>query len=255
MESRTGVETAGGVAKPAGQGSIQIRFHDNDGKFYVKVIDDVLYFPDSPVNILGVPLLGKQWNDLEGVCISTKSQYSVFTWDNGRCTRNVMHKASGLPELPINEGDSLFSAFFVSFYSLFPMPRATKSCLLSRAARFEDKSAPSSTATARCFRSSFRVGERVTLVNPGSTESATVSDAEFDTNMQQQVHVQLPDGTVKKASGEQLRRASEPDIGVIPRTTDQLAADVDRMSKDALEHVLCPKVLSKDEEEFMQWHH
>ena len=127
-----GVETAGGIAQPEGKGSIRITFHDNDGKYHTKDIHDVLYFPSSPVNILGITKLGQQWNDEDGVCISTKSKYSTFTWNGGQSHRTVSHHSSGLPELPINEGDSSFSTFFTSFYSCFPVCKSTKNCLLSR---------------------------------------------------------------------------------------------------------------------------
>ena len=254
-QSSAGVETAGGTASPEGMGCIKIHFHDNEGKLHSKIIKDVLYFPKSPVNILGVTLLGEQWEDPEGVCISTKSKYSVFTWDGGKSIRNVTHKSSGLPELPINEGASMFSAFFASYYSIFPPPMTTRECMLSSTERFEDKSLHSNSGATSCYKSSFRVGEKVALINPGSTEGAVVCDAEFDTNMQQHVKVKLSDGNIKSTSAERLRRVSEADIGVIPRTPDHVVQDADRMSKDALAQFLCPAVLSKDEEEFMQWHH
>ena len=81
-DSQLGVETAGGTAKPVGFGSIRISFRDNDGKMHVETIEDVLYFPSSPVNILGITKFGEQHSDPEGTHILTKAKYLVFTWNN-----------------------------------------------------------------------------------------------------------------------------------------------------------------------------
>ena len=78
------VETTGGLAKPIGHGSIHISFSDNDNIVHTLTINDVLYFPSSLVNILGITKLGERVGDPEGTHILTKSKYSVFTWNEGK---------------------------------------------------------------------------------------------------------------------------------------------------------------------------
>ena len=256
-DSQLGVETAGGTAKPVGFGSIRISFRDNDGNMHVEMIEDVLYFPSSPVNILGITKFGEQRRDPEGTHILTKAKYSVFTWNNGKSTRDIHHQSSGLPELPINEGMSVFSSFYLSFCSMLPTLDVTKKCLLSRLQEYSAQTSTNSVSFASkcCLRSSFKIGDKVNLINPGSTQGGRIDDAEFNKDMQPRFKVKLPDGRVKNATVEQLRRIDEPDVGIVPQTPSQLAADADLMSKDALKAVLCPEVLSKDEEDFMHWHH
>lgn len=52
-----GVSTAGGTVRPDGVGTISIRWNYDDGKSHPMSIDDVLYFPSSPVNIIGITKL------------------------------------------------------------------------------------------------------------------------------------------------------------------------------------------------------
>jgi hypothetical protein len=64
-------------------------------------------------------------------------------------------------------------------------------------------------------------------------------------------NVKLHDGTTQKVPKGQIRKAGEPDVGIIPQTSRQLEIDADSMHKDELQNFLCPEILSKDEEEFM----
>ena len=73
--------------------------------------------------------------------------------------------------------------------------------------------------------------------------------------MQPRFKVKLPDGRVENATMEQLQHIDEPDVGIVPQTPSQLAADAELISKDALKALLCPEVMSKDEEDFLHWHH
>jgi hypothetical protein len=168
-DSQIGVETAGGTAKSVGHGSIRITFHDNNGILHSQTIDDVLYFPSSPVNILGITKLGEQRGDPEGTHILTKAKYSVFTWDHGKSKRDIHHQSSGLPELPINEGMSVFSSFYLAFCSMVPILDVTKRCLMSRLEGNPRKSNNATFATRCCLRSSFQRGDAVNIIAPGST--------------------------------------------------------------------------------------
>lgn len=112
-EADVEVKTIGAPEKPAGKGSIRLRINDNDGNTHVETIHDVYYFPDSPVNIIGVPYLSKQRKDFEGTHIWTTGSYSIFTWNFGKQVRRFLHPMSGLPELTVNEGTNCFSVSFV----------------------------------------------------------------------------------------------------------------------------------------------
>eukprot|EP00957_Ditylum_brightwellii_P103768 7905186-Ditylum_brightwellii.AAC.1 len=65
MDPATGVATIGGTDHcPAGIGAMQITWTDDAGKLYTYVLDNKLYFPESPVNILSVTKLADFFNDV-----------------------------------------------------------------------------------------------------------------------------------------------------------------------------------------------
>ena len=104
----TKVATIGGKGHPAsGIGTVKWSWTDEDGNFHEYEIEDCLYFPQSPINILSVTAFAKQLGDEEGTVIDTKQRYSRFYWNFGKHYRVIRHPESNLPELAINEGYTL----------------------------------------------------------------------------------------------------------------------------------------------------
>ncbi len=250
-----GVDTAGGTVRPIGIGNIRIKWTDDDGLAHQEVIDDVLYFPKSPVNIIGVTKLGMQRNDPEGTHILTKSQYSVFTWNFGAYTRTIHHHASGLPELPINQGTSTFKSFFTSFYTALPLTKNVRSCLMTEQNPLSSRKHDSSFLSTSCSPGTIIIGDDITFTESGSTKEGVIDDVVFDEVMTPIYKVKLSDGTLIQTRRDALKLRHEPDIGIIPKTSTQLALDAQYINRDDLDTILCPQVLSPDEEEFMHWHH
>ena len=110
------VATIGGSKNVAqGMGTVRWRWRDDSGKVYAMEIKDVLYFPQSPVNILSGTCLADQFKDDDGTGIDTKRNRSRFYWDHNKYQRTIIHPASNLPELPVNEGftfSGLYSRVF-----------------------------------------------------------------------------------------------------------------------------------------------
>ena len=97
------VATIGGTQNSArGMGTVRWRWKDDDGRVHEYDIKDVLFFPNSPVNILSVTEFATQLEDDEGTGIDTKRTTSRFYWDRDRYTRTIHHSKSRLPELPVN---------------------------------------------------------------------------------------------------------------------------------------------------------
>ena len=98
-------------------GSIKISWLDDDGDSYEYKLDDVIYNPKSPFNILSVGILSARFGnehstcDDEGTYIRSSANFSTFTWDQGRYTRTFSHSSDGLPELPVNVGTLMFHSF------------------------------------------------------------------------------------------------------------------------------------------------
>ena len=66
------VATIGGTdLEPEGIGTVIIQVQDNEGVFSEMTLEDVLYFPSSPVNLISIACLADQYKDDEGTCIRT----------------------------------------------------------------------------------------------------------------------------------------------------------------------------------------
>ena len=67
------VATIGGRGHtPAGTGTVSWTLMDDKGKSHTYLVENVLYFPQSPINILSVTEFAKQLYDEEGTGIDTK---------------------------------------------------------------------------------------------------------------------------------------------------------------------------------------
>ncbi len=104
------VATIGGNTNVAsGIGNVKWRWKDDTGHEHSYLIHNVLFFPESPINILSITEFANQLNDDSGTGITTYRRESVFFWDNRKFSRTIVHPASNLPEMAINDGFALHS--------------------------------------------------------------------------------------------------------------------------------------------------
>jgi hypothetical protein len=99
-------------------GTIRLKLRDDNGDEWTYDIPNVVFDPDSPYSLLGIPFLGEYFakdnpNESrdEETWILSRSSRSHFTWDHGQHERHFVHGENSLPELICNEGHSYFSAF------------------------------------------------------------------------------------------------------------------------------------------------
>ena len=101
------VATIGGANHyPVGIGLVRIQVPDDAGMTSSIVMNDVLYFPNSPVKIISVMCLGDDLNDSSGTWITTKRFESLLKWDCKQYSKKITHPRSRLPELIVNPGCS-----------------------------------------------------------------------------------------------------------------------------------------------------
>ena len=141
METAEGVNTETKLV-----GSIRLVLTDNSNKNHVYIVPGCIYDPGSPLNILGVPALGKFFGDSadasdmltsDGTTIKSGATKSHFVWDHGNHERHFLHGSSLMPELFLYVGNGYFNAFctrvhkmlsdkvhyaFSSAYSIQPTP-------------------------------------------------------------------------------------------------------------------------------------
>ena len=140
------LETAEGLStKTKFVGTMQLILTDDANTHHEYNIKDCVYDPESPINILGIPFLGKHFGDhsndlyeMDGTSVCSGSTKSHFIWDHGKFERHFMHGSSELPELYLYVGTGYFQSFtsrltkyfgdkvhyaFSSAFSLEPDPK------------------------------------------------------------------------------------------------------------------------------------
>ena len=66
------IATIGGQdSAPYGMGLVPVGIEDNDDNSSAINLEDALYFPESPVNIISIACLADTYNDNEGTFIKT----------------------------------------------------------------------------------------------------------------------------------------------------------------------------------------
>ena len=68
----------------AGMGTTRWRREDDGGNQHTIDVDNVLYFPQSPGNILSITSLAYQFNDGDGTGINTNRSKSHFYWNHNK---------------------------------------------------------------------------------------------------------------------------------------------------------------------------
>ncbi len=98
--------------------TIPLVLKDDKGKIWSYNIPDVVYDPESPYSLLGIPFLGKYFarngeaNEFdEQTWIQSASTSSLFQWDHGKHQPHFKHGNTFLPELLTNEGETYLTAF------------------------------------------------------------------------------------------------------------------------------------------------
>ena len=247
------VSTAGGEKAPIGYGDVLWKWSDDEGKVHEHTLKDVLYFPESPVNILGVTQWAIQNNDKEGTYITTKAEYSILVWNFGKNQRRFTHPASMLPEMPINEGSSFCKTFYSAFMSILPTKSTSRFCLASEMDVVLNGKDKDYLGACSATNQLFQIGDNVQYIGDGTPENVLIVESIYDEAMQSNFKVERGDGSIIIVKQSEIVQRGVSDIGIVPRTQEQLRQDVDR-GKANIEAFLCPEVLTPIEENYMHWH-
>ena len=187
------VATIGGTKNAAtGMGTVCWRWKDDAGRQHTTNVNDVLLFPQSPVNILSITAFAAQFNDDERTGIDTKRSKSRFYWKHNQFQRTIYHPTSNLPELPINEGFTLAS--------LFSKMVGTKVCLAKQHCHchnvhlIPDDNEPhldnrGPAPPLELSDEMFHVGETLLYLNAGQTAYVQVEKIYLDDNVVLRIRV------------------------------------------------------------------
>ena len=105
LKELASVATIGGSNfYPKGIGDLNVKIRDDNNMTSELVLKNVLYFPNSPVNIISVFCLADHFNDDHGISVLTSRNTSVLIWDNSKFRKTLRHSNNRLPEISVNEG-------------------------------------------------------------------------------------------------------------------------------------------------------
>eukprot|EP00957_Ditylum_brightwellii_P043223 3275593-Ditylum_brightwellii.AAC.3 len=100
-----GILGIGGVKKPAGIGTIVFQIADSMGRDSTIELENVLYIPDAPNNLIFITQWSEERQDNCGIL--SRGTYSIFMWKKDALHKLISHPIScKIPMMPVNEVES-----------------------------------------------------------------------------------------------------------------------------------------------------
>ena len=250
-DTHSHVATIGGKQnKPRGVGTVRWTWKDDAGQRHSFDIDHVLYFPDSPVNILSVTKFAAQLKDDEGTGINTKRLHSEFYWQGSKFRRTIRHPPSNLPELPINEGWDCFTLFSKLFQTKVCTTKEHCHCHLSNLIPDDESAQP----VLELSDDIFHVGETLLYSKEGHTVYVRIESVQLDEDSVLRFKVKPADGESFLTTREFLKDPGSPDIGWIPTSVPEKKHAAAKVPPEVLEQISQPVKLTPLQEEFLALH-
>ena len=266
------VATIGGdPLTPKGQGTCNIRVKNDRGEKIPIQLLNVLYFPQSPVNIISIAQLSDSFDDTFDTKISTARYHSDFQWNFGKFKRTIHHSFTRIPEIdayPISDGWKSFYNFSNSFEkSLYTTAVfATPTCTIipenkpNYVSDDDDESPLSSKERPPSLNdgpySPWQPGQKLAYTKDGHTDEVTVDKIELsDDNLCIRYSIRLSDGRIIPSTKEFLRDLSEDDAFKIPTSMEEYKTAAAKLDEDAIRDIMNPRTLTPLEQEFMDTHH
>jgi hypothetical protein len=108
--------TANGTGPCLQEGTVRLQLIDDDGRKNTFILDNCLFHPNSPVNLLSTQRLAEKFINSNGYPdkqTQIESQYSTHTliWSFGKFKKTFPTPVSGLPELLFDEGFHEYKSF------------------------------------------------------------------------------------------------------------------------------------------------
>ena len=251
------VATIGGKGhSPAGIGTVKWSWNDDCGHKHEYLVENVLFFPQSPINILSVTEFAKQLNDKEGTGIDTKQLRSRFYWDQNKYFLTIHHPPSNLPEFSINEGFCVSMLCQAMLAKVINVKSHSKhSCCFIK---FDDdcvRDSESHVLTTDVKQELFEVGETLFYAKEGWSGLVKVKSLALDENGVLRIVVMNSNGEDITTTREFLRSPGNPDIGWIPTSVPEYQSSAKEISDEDMTKITSPVHLSPLQQEFLSVHH
>ena len=246
---------------PQGIGEVKIAWSDDSGKSHEYVLQNVLYFPTSPVNVISVTALAAQLQDNEGTWIKTKWRYSVFSWEDEKYKKTIYHPNTNLPEMTLTNDHSIFTAFqkFSNEFACFRVSRSHSGNILQKSSVEQSSTLQNelikSKESLEKIQSIFAKGDVIRYARDEHVENGTIENILFDEKLKiPTFKINFGGNRSIMTTKEFLSHTNKIDLATIPITGHQLSEFTKHLSKDDLSLLISPTPTSPLIQEFMDWH-
>ena len=252
---------------PSGIGKVQVQWLDDDNKRYSIVLKDVLYFPNSPVNVISCTSLANQLDDNDGTWIQTKRHHSNFEWDFGSRRRTIHHPSSNLPELDLLNDSSLLQVLLSWFpRQCYRLQRFRSPKLILPEVRKDDIAYldetpadldPPQSKIHNPKSTTFDIGERVVYSKDDHCETGILTSISLDIDGLAPIfHISFGGLRSVSTTKEFISHIDDVDPMELPITKEQLLKFTSVLSQQDLNSLLQATCLQANplRDEFMQHH-
>lgn len=106
------VQGVGGKIKASGYGTVKLRISDDEGKPYDLLIHNVIYLPNSPINLISPQRWSKDTGNPHGTGEITVGGNTLLFWNDHKASKLIPHHPEmGIPIMTFNDGYTKSSAF------------------------------------------------------------------------------------------------------------------------------------------------
>ncbi len=267
------VGAATGTSEPTLMGTVWLRLTDDDGEKHTFTPTQVNYMPTSPVNLLSTRLLSKQFTNERGIDLHGTGTHSCYedhtlVWDHGKYRKTFKTHDSGLPECLFSSGYSCFETYSTLLSSYYDNGINWAFSSKTKDKAFADSNDDGGTV--------FVDGDTITLDIPMTVQNMSLFlqgmklrynngngmrnvvqflGVDFIDGMQLKCNIRLSNDSTKLVDPKTLDFIENPDIAIIPQTSEEYCRDAANLKPSDLGHILKPVTLSPLQEEILSYHY
>ena len=219
------------------EGTVRLRLIDDDDREHIFLLENCIFLPESPVNLLSTRRLAEKFLDADGnpdenTRINSGYSTHVLSWNFGKYKKTFPTPISGLPELLFDKGFNKFQSFCCAVgdhVHIIPDDDDHDDAL-------------------------FMMEESITFQD-GAGESDTVKYLGPMTREGMVKHkIKRSDDSEFLVDREHLSSLSTPNISTVPVEIEQYAAELPNLSKEHLAQISNPQILDDDQRELIALH-
>ena len=259
-QTNKSLTTANGTGPCLQEGTVRLHLNDDDGMKHIFILDNCLYHPNSPVNLLSTRRLAEKFIDENGnpdkqTRIESRYSTHVLTWSFGNFKRTFPTPLSGLPELLFDEGFQAYKSFCMNVSSYAVQQSEQNSLKTSNLIPFDDDELfQQSTEDEEDINMLFMTNETINFKDgKGINREVTYLGPNLSDGILKH-KIRTRNGSEFLVDGILLSSLDIPDIATIPITPEQYQIDIPKLTELELMQISTPQTLDSDQREFMELH-